>query len=106
MARPGDILRDVMSAVPINMFRAFIEDDLCPLLDKLPSNVRSRLVDKLIPAQKRVKETARPLVLIDYDSHEESLENSVQTLLRQVNDDWHDGYEEQGNGAIQLSYNS
>ena len=95
-----------MSAVPTDIFRVFIEDDVCPLLDKLPSNVRSRLVDKLIPAQKRVKETARPLILIDYDSHEESLENSVQTLLRQVNDDWHDGYEEQGNGAIQPYYNS
>ncbi|KAF8578429.1 hypothetical protein K439DRAFT_1638854 [Ramaria rubella] len=96
---PSDILESLSSSFPDAVFIKLLKKHFYPALDSLPNAQRYNITSILATIEhdhQKEADRIRHITLIDYEATKKSLQAQLKTLNKDVRDNWHNGYEWQG----------
>jgi RNase adaptor protein for sRNA GlmZ degradation len=88
---PSEKLRSLASSNKAKDFKRILENDLYPFLDRLPATHQKSLLNIL----NNVGNKNEAEVLVGYDTRSDSILVDLRALLKSVNSNWKQGWEEQ-----------
>jgi hypothetical protein len=82
--------------LPPDTLLKLLEKKLYPVLDTLPTAQKVVVYEALAGLQRESNKIQQNLKAIGYDTHKKSLDGAVKALIKDVNRNWKNGWEEQG----------